>query len=105
MRDESIINNTITFLIAVTLSLLSALLKIIKLTVCVGHEKTVQLLSFTIYFLLTHHRAYRKAQEEVEQITGQKVIQFKHISELRYVQACLCSKGCKYVQERIFVEK
>jgi cytochrome P450 / NADPH-cytochrome P450 reductase len=68
MTDQSIIDNLITFLIA-------------------GHETTSGLLSFSIYQLLRHPAAYRKAQQEVDDVIGVGPITPAHISKLPYITA------------------
>lgn len=68
MDDQSIVDNLITFLIA-------------------GHETTSGLLSFTFYNLLKNPEAYRKAQEEVDQVVGKGPITIDHLSKLRYIPA------------------
>ncbi|RDW89799.1 bifunctional cytochrome P450/NADPH--P450 reductase [Aspergillus mulundensis] len=70
MTDESIMDNLITFLIA-------------------GHETTSGLLSFVFYQLLTHPKTYRKAQQEVDEVVGQGVIEVSHLSKLPYINAVL----------------
>ena len=68
ISDQSILDNLITFLIA-------------------GHETTSGLLSFAFYFLMTHPDAYRKAQEEVDQVCGKGPIKFEHLPKLSYISA------------------
>jgi cytochrome P450/NADPH-cytochrome P450 reductase len=68
MSDQSILDNLVTFLIA-------------------GHETTSGLLSFAFYFLMTHPEAYRKAQQEVDEVCGKGPIKFEHMSKLSYVAA------------------
>lgn len=70
MTDESIMDNLITFLIA-------------------GHETTSGLLSFVFYQLLTHPETYRKAQQEVDEVVGQGVIEVSHLSKLPYINSVL----------------
>ncbi|KAH6631258.1 cytochrome P450 [Chaetomium tenue] len=70
LSDSSIIDNLITFLIA-------------------GHETTSGLLSFTFYLLIKHRDAYRKAQEEVDNVIGKGPIQTEHIKKLPYIAAVL----------------
>ncbi|PLB37486.1 bifunctional cytochrome P450/NADPH--P450 reductase [Aspergillus candidus] len=70
MTDESIMDNLITFLIA-------------------GHETTSGLLSFVFYQLLTHPDTYRKAQQEVDAVVGQGVIDVSHLSKLPYINGVL----------------
>ncbi|KAL4914001.1 cytochrome P450 [Aspergillus aurantiobrunneus] len=70
MTDESIMDNLITFLIA-------------------GHETTSGLLSFAFYQLLTNPETYRKAQQEVDEVVGQGVIEVSHLSKLPYINSVL----------------
>ncbi|KAK2031390.1 cytochrome P450 [Colletotrichum zoysiae] len=70
MSDSSIIDNLITFLIA-------------------GHETTSGLLSFVFYELLRSPAAYRKAQQEVDEVLGQGPITIDHLSKLPYLNAIL----------------
>ncbi|KAL4873964.1 hypothetical protein BDV12DRAFT_205389 [Aspergillus spectabilis] len=70
MTDESIMDNLITFLIA-------------------GHETTSGLLSFVFYQLLSHPETYRKAQQEVDDVVGQGVIEVSHLSKLPYINSVL----------------
>ncbi|KAK1580158.1 cytochrome P450 [Colletotrichum navitas] len=70
MTDTSIIDNLITFLIA-------------------GHETTSGLLSFVFYQLLQNPAAYRKAQQEVDEVIGQGPITIHHLSKLPYLNAIL----------------
>ncbi|KAJ0160697.1 putative bifunctional reductase [Colletotrichum tanaceti] len=70
MTDDSIIDNLITFLIA-------------------GHETTSGMLSFAFYELLGHPAAYRKAQQEVDEVIGQSPLKIDHLSKLPYLNAVL----------------
>lgn len=70
LDDDAIIRNMITFLIA-------------------GHETTSGLLSFLFYELLESPEAYRKAQEEVDQVIGKQAVSVDHLSKLPYLEACL----------------
>lgn len=70
MKDDSVIDNMITFLIA-------------------GHETTSGLLSFTFYYLLKSPAAYEKAQQEVDHIIGKGPITVEQLSELPYLNAVL----------------
>lgn len=63
LSDSSIINNLITFLIA-------------------GHETTSGLLSFAFYLLIRHPNAYRKAQDEVDDVIGKGPIKAEHIKKV-----------------------
>jgi cytochrome P450/NADPH-cytochrome P450 reductase len=68
LSDDSITDNLITFLIA-------------------GHETTSGLLSFVFYNLLKNPAAYRKAQEEVDEVIGTSTIKVEHLSKLPYITA------------------
>jgi cytochrome P450/NADPH-cytochrome P450 reductase len=70
LSDDSIVDNLITFLIA-------------------GHETTSGLLSFAFYQLLKHPEAYRKAQQEVDDLIGEGPIKVEHMSKLPYIAAIL----------------
>ncbi|KAK5243947.1 hypothetical protein LTR40_003642 [Exophiala xenobiotica] len=70
LSEDSIVNNMITFLIA-------------------GHETTSGLLSFLFYEVLKNPEAYRRAQGKVDEIVGKGSITVKHVSKLRYINACL----------------
>lgn len=70
LDDASITNNLITFLIA-------------------GHETTSGMLSFAFYDLLRHPEAYRRAQQEVDDICGTGPITVDHIPKLKYIAAVL----------------
>lgn len=68
MTDDSIIDNLITFLVA-------------------GHETTASTLQFVMYNLLKHPEAYRKAQQEVDDVVGTGAISVEHIPKLKYLSA------------------
>ncbi|EME77285.1 uncharacterized protein MYCFIDRAFT_88699 [Pseudocercospora fijiensis CIRAD86] len=70
LSDESIINNMITFLVA-------------------GHETTSGMLSFTLFYLLKNPETLQRAQQEVDSVVGSGPIEFKHIKELKYIEAAL----------------
>ncbi|CAI6257368.1 unnamed protein product [Periconia digitata] len=70
MSESSIIDNMITFLIA-------------------GHETTSGLLSFVFYFLLKNPQAYKKAQDEVDQVIGKGAITVDHLTKIPYINAVL----------------
>ncbi|WPG99486.1 Hypothetical protein R9X50_00230100 [Acrodontium crateriforme] len=70
LSHDTIIDNMITFLIA-------------------GHETTSGMLSFAFYYLCKNPEAYRKAQEEVDRVIGEKSIEAHHVNELPYVTAVL----------------
>jgi cytochrome P450/NADPH-cytochrome P450 reductase len=76
LSDSSITDNLITFLIA-------------------GHETTSGLLSFVFYNLIKHPEAYRKAQQEVDEVIGSGPITVEHMSKLPYINAVSStSKQC-----------
>ncbi|GAD98773.1 fatty acid hydroxylase, putative [Paecilomyces variotii No. 5] len=70
LTDDSIINNMITFLIA-------------------GHETTSGLLSFLFYYLLKTPYAYKKAQQEVDEVIGRRKITIDDLPKLHYIRAVL----------------
>ncbi|KAI1506422.1 cytochrome P450 [Biscogniauxia marginata] len=70
MTDESITDNLITFLIA-------------------GHETTSGTLSFALYELIKNPAAYRKAQQEVDEVVGKGPITVEHLSKVPYITAIL----------------
>ncbi|KAI6370608.1 hypothetical protein MCOR25_004152 [Pyricularia grisea] len=70
LSDSSITDNLITFLIA-------------------GHETTSGLLSFAFYLLLKNPTAYRKAQQEVDDLCGREPITVEHLSKMPYITAVL----------------
>ncbi|KAJ5572635.1 hypothetical protein N7450_009619 [Penicillium hetheringtonii] len=70
MTDESIIDNMITFLIA-------------------GHETTSGMLSFLFYYLLKTPHAYKKAQDEVDTVIGNRKITVEDMSKLPYITAIM----------------
>lgn len=92
LTDSSVTDQLITFLIA-------------------GHETTAGTLSFAFYNLLKNPVAYRKAQEEVDEIIGREAPKVEHISKLPYISAvctnqlfppihCLSCSHSKYLQWR-----
>ncbi|KAI6497010.1 hypothetical protein PoMZ_05916 [Pyricularia oryzae] len=70
LSDSSIIDNLITFLIA-------------------GHETTSGMLSFAFYLLLKNPTAYRKAQQEIDDLCGREPITVEHLSKMPYITAVL----------------
>jgi cytochrome P450 / NADPH-cytochrome P450 reductase len=70
MRDNLIISNMITFLIA-------------------SHETTSGLLSFAFLELLKNPETYYKAQKEVDEVVGKKKIKVGHLQKLKYLNAVL----------------
>ncbi|KAL7810380.1 cytochrome P450 [Trichoderma gracile] len=70
LSDANITDQLITFLIA-------------------GHETTSGMMSFAFYHLLKNPDAYRKVQEEVDQVLGRGPAKVDHVSKLTYIQAVL----------------
>ncbi|OCK85393.1 NADPH--cytochrome P450 reductase-like protein [Lepidopterella palustris CBS 459.81] len=70
MRDELIVANMITFLIA-------------------GHETTSGLLSFAFLNLLKNPETYFKAQQEVDNVVGKGKLTVDHLKDLKYINAVL----------------
>ncbi|KAI8965483.1 bifunctional P-450:NADPH-P450 reductase [Daldinia sp. FL1419] len=70
MSDSSIIDNLITFLVA-------------------GHETTSGMLSYAMYRLLKSPDAYRKVQQEVDQVVGKGPVTVGHMQKLPYITAVL----------------
>ncbi|WRP07690.1 bifunctional cytochrome P450/NADPH--P450 reductase [Rossellomorea aquimaris] len=70
LDDENIRYQIITFLIA-------------------GHETTSGLLSFTIYFLMNNPEKLKKAQQEVDEVLGDDVPDYKRVKKLKYVRMVL----------------
>lgn len=52
-----------------------------------GHETTGGTLSFAFYNLLKHPEAYRKAQQEVDEVVGEGPIKVEHVAKLQFIQA------------------
>ena len=70
MRDDLIISNMISFLIA-------------------GHETTSGLLSFTFVNLLKNPASLQAAQAEVDTVVGQGKIKLNHLKDFKYLNAVL----------------
>ncbi|KAL7949857.1 cytochrome P450 [Trichoderma barbatum] len=70
LSDANITDQLITFLIA-------------------GHETTSGMMSFAFYHLLKNPSAYRKVQEEVDEVLGRGPARVDHVSKLVYIQAVL----------------
>ncbi|KAI1473366.1 bifunctional P-450:NADPH-P450 reductase [Daldinia eschscholtzii] len=70
MSDASIIDNLITFLVA-------------------GHETTSGMLSYAMYRLLKSPDAYRKVQQEVDEVIGKGPVTVQHMQKLPYITAVL----------------
>ncbi|MGX1194569.1 bifunctional cytochrome P450/NADPH--P450 reductase [Metabacillus sp. SLBN-84] len=70
LDDENIRYQIITFLIA-------------------GHETTSGLLSFTVYFLMNHPDVLKKAQQEVDEVLGSDIPDYKQVKKLKYVRMVL----------------
>ena len=54
-----------------------------------GYETTSATLAFIYYFLCNNPRELAKAQEEVDQVVGGKVLTFDMIAKLKYIEACI----------------
>ncbi|MGG4266581.1 bifunctional cytochrome P450/NADPH--P450 reductase [Peribacillus simplex] len=70
LDDENIRFQIITFLIA-------------------GHETTSGLLSFAIYFLMNNRDKLKKAQQEVDEVLGDDIPDYKQVKQLKYVRMVL----------------
>ncbi|MDT9027134.1 bifunctional cytochrome P450/NADPH--P450 reductase [Rossellomorea yichunensis] len=70
LDDENIRYQIITFLIA-------------------GHETTSGLLSFTLYFLMNNPEKLKKAQQEVDEVLGDDVPDYKQVKKLKYIRMVL----------------
>ncbi|KAK9415164.1 putative Bifunctional P-450/NADPH-P450 reductase [Seiridium unicorne] len=70
LSDSAIINNLITFLIA-------------------GHETTSGTLSYAMNELLRNPEAYRKVQQEVDEVIGKAPVTVEHMQKLPYIEAVL----------------
>ncbi|KAL8787186.1 MAG: hypothetical protein Q9195_007877 [Heterodermia aff. obscurata] len=70
LDDENIRNQMVTFLSA-------------------GHETTSGTLSFLFYHFLKNPEKLQKAQQEVDQVLGDAPIELKHISQFKYIDACI----------------
>lgn len=58
-----------------------------------GHETSSGLVSFAFYYLLKNHEAYKKLQQEVDEVIGTQVITVQHLANLPYVNA-VCNSSC-----------
>uniref|UniRef100_A0A8H7TIC5 Flavodoxin-like domain-containing protein n=1 Tax=Bionectria ochroleuca TaxID=29856 RepID=A0A8H7TIC5_BIOOC len=72
MTDQSIMDNLITFLIAIA-----------------GHETTSGMLSYSFYQMLTHPETFTKAQQEVDAVCGKGPITVDHLNKLPYINGVL----------------
>ncbi|KIW06988.1 uncharacterized protein PV09_02646 [Verruconis gallopava] len=70
MRDELIVANMRTFLIA-------------------GHETTSGMLTFAFAEMLKNPSTYFKAQKEVDEVIGKEKVNVKHLGKLKYLNALL----------------
>ncbi|WP_299744594.1 bifunctional cytochrome P450/NADPH--P450 reductase [Rossellomorea sp. y25] len=70
LDDENIRFQIITFLIA-------------------GHETTSGLLSFAIYYLMNNPDKLKKAQQEVDEVLGGDIPDYKQVKKLKYVRMVL----------------
>lgn len=88
LSDESIVNNMLTFLIAGKKTLDSPE-NLANPVAVIGHETTSGALSFLFYFLLKTPRAYKKVQEEIDTVIGQRKVRVEDLPKLAYVDAAL----------------
>ena len=86
LRDELIMANMVTFLIA---GMLDAVRLKVKANSTKGHETTSGLLSFAFLFLLQHPSAYQSAQNEIDQVVGKGPVRVQHLKQMKYVNAVL----------------
>jgi cytochrome P450/NADPH-cytochrome P450 reductase len=70
LDDDNIRNQLVTFLIA-------------------GHETTSGMLSFALYFLLSHPEVLQKAYEEVDRVLGSETPRFEQVNQLHYLDQIL----------------
>ncbi|KAJ8127101.1 hypothetical protein O1611_g6537 [Lasiodiplodia mahajangana] len=70
LSDENIRFNMVTLLVA-------------------GHETTSGTLSFLFYYLLKNPWAFHKAQQEVDRVVGDGVFKPEHLTQLKYIEACV----------------
>ena len=68
LSDANITDQLITFLIA-------------------GHETTSGMMSFAFYYLLKNPSAYRKVQQEVDEVIGRGKVTVDHVTKLPYLAA------------------
>lgn len=54
-----------------------------------GYETTSATLAFIYYFLVENPRELAKAQQEVDEVVGDKVLTFDMIPKLKYIDACI----------------
>jgi len=54
-----------------------------------GHETTSGLLSFTLYFLMNNPEKLKKAQQEVDEVLGDDVPDYKQVKKLKYIRMVL----------------
>lgn len=54
-----------------------------------GYETTSATLAFVYYFLCNNPKVLRKAQEEVDQIVGDKVVSYDMLPKMAYLDACI----------------
>lgn len=54
-----------------------------------GHETTSSTLSFTYYNLLKNPDTLLKAQQQVDEVVGDNVLELQHLPKLTYLDACI----------------
>lgn len=50
-----------------------------------GHETTANAISWTLYLLSKHHDSLQKCRTEIAEVTANNKIEFKHLSQFRYL--------------------
>ncbi|KAJ7257292.1 fatty acid hydroxylase [Mycena rebaudengoi] len=70
MTDRSITDNLLTFLIA-------------------GHETTSGMMTFMVYYLLKNPEALRKLRTEVDEVLGDRPVQYEDFGKLKYLTAVM----------------
>ncbi|KAK4199539.1 putative bifunctional cytochrome P450 group I:NADPH-P450 reductase [Triangularia verruculosa] len=54
-----------------------------------GYETTSSTLSFIFYFFCTYPETIIKAQQEIDEVVGDKVLTYEMLSKLKYLDACI----------------
>ncbi|KAF2651941.1 cytochrome P450 [Lophiostoma macrostomum CBS 122681] len=85
LSAENIRYNLVTFLVA-------------------GHETTSGSLSFLFFHLLKNPETYMKAQKEVDDVVGDKPIEYKHLSKFVYIKYAIF-EALRYMGPIAFIAK
>lgn len=59
------------------------------LTASIRYETTSATLSFIYYLLCTYPETMAKAQQEVDEVVGDKVLTYEMLPKLKYLDACI----------------